>query len=131
MFIPVQQSSFYGLTGMLPARYTQAVMTGESRIFTDVSVFKDCPFNQVWLAYSSPSVVFSQKALYQARRVAQCCFSPSQLSSYLPVYIHISRLAKCLVNFKEKLESGGCAAKGVPDKRLKSIFLSIKLIIYG
>jgi len=26
----VQQSSFYGLTGMLPARYTQAVMTGES-----------------------------------------------------------------------------------------------------
>ena len=26
----LQQSSFYGLTGMLPARYTQAVMVGES-----------------------------------------------------------------------------------------------------
>ena len=30
--ISVQQSSFYGLTGLLPARYTQAVMTGESKI---------------------------------------------------------------------------------------------------
>ena len=29
--VSVQQSSFYGLTGMLPARYTQAVMTGESK----------------------------------------------------------------------------------------------------
>ena len=29
-YISVQQSSFYGLTSMLPARYTQAVMTGES-----------------------------------------------------------------------------------------------------
>ena len=27
----VQQSSFYGLTSMLPFRYTQAVMTGESK----------------------------------------------------------------------------------------------------
>ena len=26
----VQQSSFYGYTGMLPKRYTQGVMTGES-----------------------------------------------------------------------------------------------------
>jgi len=26
----VQQSSFYGYTSMLPSRYTQAVMTGES-----------------------------------------------------------------------------------------------------
>lgn len=29
----VQQSSFYGYTSMLPARYTQAVMVGESKIF--------------------------------------------------------------------------------------------------
>ena len=28
---PVQQSSFYGYTSMLPSRYTQAVMTGESK----------------------------------------------------------------------------------------------------
>jgi len=28
--ISVQQSSFYGYTSMLPSRYTQAVMTGES-----------------------------------------------------------------------------------------------------
>jgi len=30
VFISVQQSSFYGYTSMLPPRYTQAVMTGES-----------------------------------------------------------------------------------------------------
>lgn len=29
-FSQVQQSSFYGYTGMLPKRYTQGVMTGES-----------------------------------------------------------------------------------------------------
>lgn len=29
--ISVQQSSFYGYTSMLPPRYTQAVMVGESR----------------------------------------------------------------------------------------------------
>lgn len=28
----VQQSSFYGYTGMLPKRYTQGVMTGESEL---------------------------------------------------------------------------------------------------
>lgn len=28
--LEVQQSSFYGYTGMLPKRYTQGVMTGES-----------------------------------------------------------------------------------------------------
>ncbi len=28
--VSVQQSSFYGYTSMLPRRYTQAVMTGES-----------------------------------------------------------------------------------------------------
>jgi hypothetical protein len=28
----VQQSSFYGYTSMLPARYTQAVMVGESKL---------------------------------------------------------------------------------------------------
>lgn len=27
----VQQSSFYGYTGLLPKRYTQGVMTGESK----------------------------------------------------------------------------------------------------
>lgn len=27
----VQQSSFYGYTSMLPTRYTQAVMAGESK----------------------------------------------------------------------------------------------------
>jgi solute carrier family 29 (equilibrative nucleoside transporter) protein 4 len=32
-FLLVQQSSFYGLTSMLPFRYTQAVMTGESKYF--------------------------------------------------------------------------------------------------
>ena len=31
MLISVQQSSFYGYTSMLPPRYTQAVMTGESK----------------------------------------------------------------------------------------------------
>lgn len=30
---PVQQSSFYGYMGMLPKRYTQGVMTGESKRF--------------------------------------------------------------------------------------------------
>jgi len=29
----VQQSSFYGYTSMLPSRYTQAVMTGESEYY--------------------------------------------------------------------------------------------------
>ena len=31
----VQQSSFYGLTSMLPYRYTQAVMTGESKTYLE------------------------------------------------------------------------------------------------
>lgn len=31
--ISVQQSSYYGYTSMLPARYTQAVMVGESNYF--------------------------------------------------------------------------------------------------
>lgn len=31
LLFTVQQSSFYGYTSMLPARYTQAVMVGESR----------------------------------------------------------------------------------------------------
>lgn len=30
-FVTVQQSSFYGYTSMLPSRYTQAVMAGESK----------------------------------------------------------------------------------------------------
>jgi hypothetical protein len=30
-FVSVQQSSFYGYTSMLPSRYTQAVMAGESK----------------------------------------------------------------------------------------------------
>jgi hypothetical protein len=30
--LSVQQSSFYGYTSMLPSRYTQAVMTGESKL---------------------------------------------------------------------------------------------------
>ena len=30
-FLSVQQSSFYGYAGMLPRRFTQAVMTGESK----------------------------------------------------------------------------------------------------
>lgn len=30
LYILVQQSSFYGYTSMLPPRYTQAVMVGES-----------------------------------------------------------------------------------------------------
>ena len=30
VFPSVQQSSFYGFAGMLPRRFTQAVMTGES-----------------------------------------------------------------------------------------------------
>lgn len=41
---PVQQSSFYGYMGMLPRRYTQGVMTGESkRLF----VIK-CGFEKPW-----------------------------------------------------------------------------------
>ena len=48
LFTSVQQSSFYGLTGMLPARYTQAVMTGESRIYRDFFVVVNIIFcNQV------------------------------------------------------------------------------------
>jgi hypothetical protein len=31
LFVSVQQSSFYGYTSMLPSRYTQAVMAGESK----------------------------------------------------------------------------------------------------
>jgi hypothetical protein len=31
LILSVQQSSFYGYTSMLPKRYTQAVMTGESK----------------------------------------------------------------------------------------------------
>ena len=31
LYFTVQQSSFYGFTSMLPSRYTQAVMTGESK----------------------------------------------------------------------------------------------------
>ena len=47
LFISVQQSSLYGLTGMLPARYTQAAMTGESRFFQDDLVCKYYLFDQV------------------------------------------------------------------------------------
>jgi len=41
--ISVQQSSFYGYTSMLPSRYTQAVMTGESAsIFWLVTFWLAC-----------------------------------------------------------------------------------------
>lgn len=36
--LPVQQSTYYGLSGMLPQRYPQAVMAGESVATTIVSI---------------------------------------------------------------------------------------------
>ena len=36
LLIPVQQSSFYGYAGMLPRRFTQAVMTGESKYYNHI-----------------------------------------------------------------------------------------------
>lgn len=42
-FLPVQQSSFYGYMGMLPKRYTQGVMTGESKIIVYSSVTDKTP----------------------------------------------------------------------------------------
>lgn len=32
----VQQSSLYGFTSMLPSRYTQAVMAGESKLYSEL-----------------------------------------------------------------------------------------------
>ena len=38
--LSVQQSSFYGLTGLLPPRYTQAIMTGESKTWYHLILFQ-------------------------------------------------------------------------------------------
>lgn len=53
-FIPVQQSSFYGYTSMLPAKYTQAVMVGESRFYNTFICFcstKFPSFRCIWSVY--------------------------------------------------------------------------------
>lgn len=39
----MQQSSFYGYTGLLPKRYTQGVMTGESEYRRLPRVSPQCP----------------------------------------------------------------------------------------
>lgn len=43
LYSTVQQSSFYGYTSMLPARYTQAVMTGESECLLMIFTSPSCP----------------------------------------------------------------------------------------
>lgn len=54
----VQQSSFYGYTGLLPKRYTQGVMTGESKYPHPTSwtcTFSCAPVSHTWVP-TGPSI---------------------------------------------------------------------------
>lgn len=71
IFVSVQQSSFYGYAGMLPKKFTQAVMVGESKWSCFIVLF----INKICLSFLAIDFVI----LYTFTKIDKHCKSNRKL----------------------------------------------------
>jgi solute carrier family 29 (equilibrative nucleoside transporter) protein 4 len=87
----VQQSSFYGYTSMLPARYTQAVMTGESAAGLIVSVNRILTKAMMQDVHRSTLLFFALSIIF----VLVCCtaFHVTRRTDFVHFYVGVCQQA--------------------------------------
>lgn len=100
----VQQSSFYGYTSMLPSRYTQAVMAGESAAGFWVSLNR---ITTKWLlpGHVSNTLVFF---IASALLVALCCFINMFVreTEFIKYYVRLCQESRHKITLEPTEDSG-------------------------
>eukprot|EP00094_Tigriopus_californicus_P007519 TCALIF_07239-PA protein Name:"Similar to slc29a4 Equilibrative nucleoside transporter 4 (Danio rerio)" AED:0.12 eAED:0.12 QI:0/0.57/0.25/0.87/1/1/8/0/535 len=94
----VQQSSFYGYTSMLPTRYTQAVMAGESAAGFIISVSRILTKTLIEDIHTNTMYFFGLSLMI----VVACIFSYSHISEsdFVSYYIQICQPSKGILTMR-------------------------------